>query len=587
MHTHHHGDPMIELNETEITMWHGPTLPSYWSIDVEDRDPDVPRYPGLMVLHVLCMSLAFFVALPAGIAMRSMKHAWHGLPVLGYYCFCVLGCAASGLYRKLTPDMYEGSSHATHGYLVLLSSLGLSAVDICGFALRIYSYMKSSSKFAFYPFWRNVVLGHSEDSTSSSVYISLIAEEPEDYDEVVMKPGRLSDKQESPHVSQQPSIAPIQIQDELEDQTSPWVSGHAHHYSTSSERTIFEPTSPHGSRHSEETLHDVAILPTASPKVSLGRRVARAAFGTFERALVSAGFAMTLTGIVVYTGGCRGGYVNGCLAHLIKGGIFWCYGLVTFARFLGSFSELGWAWNIAPAGEYVSAEFVESLVIFLYGITNTWMERFGTQPGDPYTTKQVQHISIAVMFWFAGIVGMGIESKRVRGWLASTAAASAGPSASLITEPPTYRASFNPFPALVIGVTGVAMSAHAQTYLFQVQIHQLWGFLLLGFSVLRCLTYFFVWLGPPRSILPSRPPTEALGSFFLACGGLVFIFSTEEVTTAAMRKGRDDMMMFLNLAVAITCFAFTWTLCLVAFKGWLKARTTTRIAHKLHHSSSP
>ena len=73
----------------------------------------------------------------------------------------------------------------------------------------------------------------------------------------------------------------------------------------------------------------------------------------------------------------------------------------------------------------------------------------------------------------------------------------------------------------------------------QVRIHQLWGWLLLGFSVLRCLTYFFLWLGPPKSVLPSRPPTEALGSFFLACGGLMFMFSTEELTLAAMRKGRD------------------------------------------------
>ena len=45
-----------------------------------------------------------------------------------------------------------------------------------------------------------------------------------------------------------------------------------------------------------------------------------------------------------------------------------------------------------------TAEFVESLVIFLYGI-NTWVERFGAKPGDPYTTRQVQHISITVSFY--------------------------------------------------------------------------------------------------------------------------------------------------------------------------------------------
>ena len=83
----------------------------------------------------------------------------------------------------------------------------------------------------------------------------------------------------------------------------------------------------------------------------------------------------------------------------------------------------------------------------------------------------------------------------------------------------------------------------------QVQVHQLWGWLLLGFSVIRCLTYFFLWLGPPKSVLPSRPPTEALGSFFLACGGLMFMFSTEELTLAAMRKGRDGRSFFCSLRV--------------------------------------
>jgi len=95
---------------------------------------------------------------------------------------------------------------------------------------------------------------------------------------------------------------------------------------------------------------------------------------------------------------------------------------------------------------------------------------------------------------------------------------------------------------------------------------------------LRCLTYFFVWLGPPRSILPSRPPSEALASFFLSCGGLIFIMSDEEITFAAMRRGYDDVMMFLNVAVAITCFAFCWTMLVVGFKGWLKSRTHAAVS---------
>lgn len=150
-----------------------------------------------------------------------------------------------------------------------------------------------------------------------------------------------------------------------------------------------------------------------------------------------------------------------------------------------------------------------------------------------------------------------MESKTIRKWLAALAV----DTSENVSEPENYTSSFNPFPALVIGVTGSVMAAHSQVYLFQVctakslkqcfslslqpqvQIHALWGNLLLAFAVMRCLTYFFLWVAPPRSTLPSRPPTEALASFFLTCGGLSFIFSTEEVTIMAMRRGRDGMHM--------------------------------------------
>lgn len=95
---------------------------------------------------------------------------------------------------------------------------------------------------------------------------------------------------------------------------------------------------------------------------------------------------------------CRGSYVHSCAAHYIKGSIFFGYGVLTFARYLGAYADIGWAWNRRPAGvNAVSAEMVECGVIFTYGITNTWMERFGSAPGEPYSVKQVQHISIAVM----------------------------------------------------------------------------------------------------------------------------------------------------------------------------------------------
>lgn len=42
-----------------------------------------------------------------------------------------------------------------------------------------------------------------------------------------------------------------------------------------------------------------------------------------------------------------------------------------------------------------------------------------------------------------------------------------------------------------------------------------------------------------------------------------------------------DVMMFLNVAVAITCFVFCWTLGVVGFKGWLRSRANPAIARRI------
>jgi hypothetical protein len=70
-HAHaHHGEVKSKWDEEEYLKSNPPTPPSYWSEDMRMRmssDEVLPaRYPWLMVLHVLFMSGAFFVALPAG-----------------------------------------------------------------------------------------------------------------------------------------------------------------------------------------------------------------------------------------------------------------------------------------------------------------------------------------------------------------------------------------------------------------------------------------------------------------------------------------------------------------------------------------
>lgn len=107
----------------------------------------------------------------------------------------------------------------------------------------------------------------------------------------------------------------------------------------------------------------------------------------------------------------RGSNVLNGLAHTIKGGIFFWYGLLTLARWMGCFVEYGWAWNVRPPVGLVSsrkatmpsAEFVESFVIFLYGSTNVFLEHLAAW-GDAWTAQDLEHVSISIMFFGGGLV---------------------------------------------------------------------------------------------------------------------------------------------------------------------------------------
>ncbi|KAJ7610487.1 cytoplasmic protein [Roridomyces roridus] len=515
---HPGGAPKLELNETAWALKHGLTPPSYYTADWEDATLAAERHPGLMIAHGLFMCLAFFVFLPMGMALRSVKHRMHRLAVLAQWICTIVSLAYASVYRKLTPNMYPGQAHSKHGYVVLLIALGITSIDTAALLRRVFCFVRAGP-FTFRGFF-DVLRGAHR--ASESEYIGLMDEE-----------------------DQVKSV----------DSSEPEYA----HSNGSSECDI----------GSDDTLHD-AYIQRRTPRSRL-HRVLKAAFITVEWSLLFCGCSTLFSGIAVYTGGCRDKILSGCLGHLIKAGIFWSYGLLNFARFLGFGAGMGWAWNRAPSPGYPTAEFVESLVIFLYGITNTWMERIGSAPGSPYSTKTVQHIGIAVMFWFGGLLGMAIESKRLRRWFAAHALDTPDSESHLGSE--SHTVSFNPFPALVIGVTGAVMAAHHQEYLFQVQIHVLWGNLILAFAVMRCVTYLFLWISPSgatRSTAPSRPPSEALASFFLAAGGITFIFSTEEVTVAAMRRGRDDIMLFVVLGVSVTCIAFVWVVGVVGFQGWLR-----------------
>jgi Protein of unknown function (Ytp1) len=289
--------------------------------------------------------------------------------------------------------------HGTHGYVVLLLACLLTCSDAFALAVRLVSYVRSVRSghisFTLSSFWNIACLGRDDShhlSGSSAEYTELVVEEPDEFEEHQLKTESSPRNDRVPQHARTPRSRPKveyikAVSFDQEEDTTEWT------HSAASDRTLFN-TSRH---NSDDTLHD--LTSHTKGHTPWYRRVGVAAFAVLERTLVFAGFMQVLSGLVVYTGGCREDWINSCLAHLIKGGIFWCYGLASFARFLGAFSDWGWSWNNIPSLRYSNvptAEFVESAVIFLYGATNTWMERFGVKAGSPYTTKQVQHISIAV-----------------------------------------------------------------------------------------------------------------------------------------------------------------------------------------------
>lgn len=597
-----------------------------------------------MILHVLGCIISCFVLLPiselcftpkrnarslsktltlrilelSALALRAACSQIAPLASLMYLATFASSLVVSMAYKALTPPLYPSNAHSGLGWAIFWISAVVLGGDIFRLVRQLCSTLTSlrgaSSQDRFHALWKSLMKGHRLPKEGVEIYDPqeeermLPSESQENLAQKVDIERRQPRRNDSASTSGSHSPPRVHFEEsdwrrsnsrsmsgELSSPTStlcntPRTStfGELHGNGASVPWKLSPPSSVQGKNERVESWRKYEEPVKQKNKTSilqLFKSFLRYSHVTLARSLLILSFAAAYTGLAIYTGSCRGAYKNACLAHGIKGGIFFWYGLLSFARYLGAYADFGWAWNKrADAGgkgtrggkSMPSAEFVECFVIFLYGATNTWMERFGAEPGDPYTVKQVQHISIAIMFWFAGLVGMLLESHSVRDLLSlpislSHPAAvkpslrrrrSAGNSsgdAAIDSQnlPPSYSFSFNPFPALAIGITGVAMAAHHQDYVYEVQIHELWGNLLAGFSVFRILTYFFLWLRPPSSsILPSRPPTEVMASFCLAAGGFVFMLSSEEVSFVAMRNGFGDFMMILNVTVAVICLVF-------------------------------
>ena len=286
--------------------------------------------------------------------------------------------------------MYEHSSHSSFGWSVMALALALNVVDVGRFLLR--STRLSKALVA-------KLCGCSTSRVEDVEPVFQLGDGDDDGDEttrLVHSPASISFEHEGDDAARWTSI-------ELEPRRNS-----SRGQSFSDEETVIDAAGP-------EPLAFEAGTARSDP-LGRWRKIGARALDFAQRMLVLLGYVELCTGVAVWTGTCRARYLNGCvlavlvtlplrsfrnspadskaacscLAHVIKGSIFLWYGLLTFARYCGAFSSLGWAWNRHPSrtSTFWTAEFVESAVITLYGSTNVWMERFGKT--GAWSVKDVQ-----------------------------------------------------------------------------------------------------------------------------------------------------------------------------------------------------
>ncbi|KAJ6170979.1 hypothetical protein N7470_000046 [Penicillium chermesinum] len=309
-------------------------------------------------------------------------------------------------------------------------------------------------------------------------------------------------------------------------------------------------------------------------------RIFSVVYNVIDRIILPFGFIAIATGAVTYGGIMRNREIFNGLAHFIKGGIFFWYGILTLGRFVGCWADLGWAWNKKPSAPIVegwkarvpSGEFVESLVIFLYGITNVFLEHLSSW-GGAWSATDLEHVSISVMFLGGGLAGMLFESARIRDALNHTVLRTPahGTRDESWQAPPTQRVPLNPMPALIILLLGMMMGSHHQTSMTSTMVHKQWGNMLVGFALARGMTYVLVFLRPPTSYLPARPPTEIVSSFCLIAGGLIFMLSTRNVIEA-MEYYELDAMFTFTVGMGFTAFIMALEVLAIALKAWAVKR---------------
>ncbi|KAH7104834.1 hypothetical protein BKA62DRAFT_690800 [Auriculariales sp. MPI-PUGE-AT-0066] len=260
----------------------------------------------------------------------------------------------------------------------------------------------------------------------------------------------------------------------------------------------------HGGRKFPESAHEkfanILLLPLGIMLV-LGiylklhihersiRPYAVIAHGIIGRVWPLLAWVQMLFGAIALGGYCGKEAFDQCAAHYAMGSAFVWYGIfLLLALMLGG-------WNAWLEQRNLSQEYIDSWVIMIWGIINT----FALHRGGRWSHKDMQHVSLGVLWWAGGALGILLSSKGRR----------------------------TVVPALLILITGWAMSAHEQAKMISTRVHGMFGIALMGAGVARIVEICFID-GRPIANAGWADAWRMLTPFGLISGGILFMSATDE-----------------------------------------------------------
>ncbi|KAJ5736531.1 Protein YTP1 [Penicillium malachiteum] len=248
------------------------------------------------------------------------------------------------------------------------------------------------------------------------------------------------------------------------------------------------------------------------------------AHGIIGKIMPVVSWTQMVFGGIAAMGFCHDDHLGQCLAHFIMGSAFIGYGIaLTILLLVGQF------W-LRRTGR--SQEFFDSLIIAAWGCVNTFTEH---RWGQPWAHNDLQHTSMGIVWWCAGLLGMWLSRSR------------------------NGRPKRNIVPAIVILMTGYAMSAHAQSLMISTMIHTVFGYTLMAAGATRIIEISFVLRDKSTISMSGTDPNsfQYLPPFLLYASGFLFMGATEEQMQILNDAGITHVSYVLILySIAFILFLF-------------------------------